>query len=88
MLGPPLVRGLNAFCRGAARWCVVRKPLPADVRDMYLAPYDSWANRIAVDRFVRTIVAVGHPDMEVRRARPANPQPRKPMDQFAHWDKF
>jgi nitroreductase len=35
-----------------------------------------------------TIVAVGHTDQERRRARPANPQPRKPMDEFAHWDRW
>jgi pimeloyl-ACP methyl ester carboxylesterase len=53
-LGPLLVRGLNAFCRGAARACVMR-PLPAEVRRAYLAPYDSWKNRIAVLRFVQDI---------------------------------
>jgi haloalkane dehalogenase len=54
-LGPVLIRGLNLFCRLAARWCVVRRPLPPAVRRMYLAPYDSWANRIAVLKFVQTI---------------------------------
>jgi haloalkane dehalogenase len=54
-LGPMLIRGLNLFCRAAARWCVVRRPLTAAVRRMYLAPYDSWAHRIAVLRFVQTI---------------------------------
>jgi nitroreductase len=34
------------------------------------------------------VVAIGHTDMEVRRARPANPQPRKPMAEFVHWDRF
>ena len=29
--------------------------MPRDVRDAYLAPYDSWANRIAVHRFVQDI---------------------------------
>jgi pimeloyl-ACP methyl ester carboxylesterase len=53
-LGSFLVRGLNAFCRGAARACVTR-PLPAEVRRAYLAPYDSWKNRIAVLRFVQDI---------------------------------
>jgi haloalkane dehalogenase len=52
--GPLLVRGLNAFCRGAARACC-RRPLPAPVRDGYLAPYDSWAHRIAVLRFIQDI---------------------------------
>jgi pimeloyl-ACP methyl ester carboxylesterase len=54
VLGPLLVRGLNAFCRGAVRFCVTR-PLPPDVRAAFLAPYDSWANRIAVLRFVQDI---------------------------------
>ena len=54
LLGPLLVRGLNLFCRGAPRVCV-RRPLPPDVRAAYLAPYDSWANRIAVLRFVQDI---------------------------------
>ncbi|HEX4591148.1 MAG TPA: alpha/beta fold hydrolase [Gemmataceae bacterium] len=59
-LGAVLVRGLNLFCRAAARWCTVRRPLPPAVRRMYLAPYDSWANRIAVLKFVQTIPLTGH----------------------------
>jgi haloalkane dehalogenase len=53
-LGPLLVRGLNAFCRGAVRSCVVH-PLPPAVCEGYLAPYDSWRSRIAVLRFVQDI---------------------------------
>jgi cis-3-alkyl-4-acyloxetan-2-one decarboxylase len=55
MLGSVLVRGLNAFCRGAARYGCTRRPMPADVRQAYLAPYNSWKNRIAVLRFVQDI---------------------------------
>jgi pimeloyl-ACP methyl ester carboxylesterase len=54
-LGAWLVRGLNAFCRGAARVGCTHHPMPRDVRDAYLAPYDSWAHRIAVHRFVQDI---------------------------------
>jgi haloalkane dehalogenase len=54
-IGAWLTRGLNAFARGAARKCAVRRPLPPAVRAGYLAPYDSWANRIAVHRFVADI---------------------------------
>lgn len=54
-LGGVLVRGLNAFARGAASRCVVRAPLSRAVRDGYLAPYDTPANRIAVHRFVQDI---------------------------------
>jgi pimeloyl-ACP methyl ester carboxylesterase len=53
-LGALLVRGFNAFSRGAVRYCVTR-PLDPAVRAAYLAPYDSWANRIAVLRFVQDI---------------------------------
>jgi haloalkane dehalogenase len=55
LLGAVLVRGCNAFCRAAARVGCKRRPMPPDVRAGYLAPYDSWANRIAVHRFVQDI---------------------------------
>lgn len=48
------VRGLNAFAQGAAYTCV-SKPMPKMVREAYVAPYDSWAHRIAVHRFVQDI---------------------------------
>ncbi len=54
-LGAFLVRGLNAFCVGAARIGCKRRPMSRDVRAAYLAPYDSWAHRIAVLRFVQDI---------------------------------
>lgn len=43
---------------------------------------------IPSDRRSIVVVAVGHTDQERRRARPANPQPRKPMDQFAYYDRY
>lgn len=54
-LGAWLILKRNAFCRAAAKWCVTRKPLPPDVRAMYLKPYDSPEHRIAVLKFVQTI---------------------------------
>lgn len=54
-LGALLVRGLSAFSRGANRRCVTRRPLSPEVAQEYLAPYDSWAHRIAVHRFVQDI---------------------------------
>ncbi len=54
-LGDFLVRGLNLFCRGAAKHCVTRRPLTPEIRAGYLAPYDSWRNRVAVLRFVQDI---------------------------------
>jgi pimeloyl-ACP methyl ester carboxylesterase len=50
-----LNQGLNAFCRGAVKYCVTRRPMPADVAAAYLAPYDSWTNRLAVRKFVDDI---------------------------------
>jgi cis-3-alkyl-4-acyloxetan-2-one decarboxylase len=55
LLGAMLVRGFNAFSRGAVKSCVTRKSMPTDVADAYCAPYDSWAHRIAVHRFVQDI---------------------------------
>jgi haloalkane dehalogenase len=54
LLGAGLIRGFNAFAAGAAKQGV-ETPMPADVRRAYLAPYDSWANRIATLRFVQDI---------------------------------
>lgn len=67
-LGEWLILQQNAFCRAAARWCVTRKPLPADVRAMYLAPYDTPAHRLAVLKFVQTIpLRDGDPGMDIVR---------------------
>lgn len=54
-LGEWLILKRNAFCRAAANWCVTRRPLPADVRAMYLRPYDTPEHRVAVLKFVQTI---------------------------------
>jgi haloalkane dehalogenase len=55
MAGALLVRGFNAFARGAARLAVTRVRLPKAVRDGLCAPYDSWDHRRAVLRFVQDI---------------------------------
>ncbi len=54
ILGALGVRGLNLFARAAQQMAVVRR-LPAPVRRGYLAPYDSWKNRITIQRFVEDI---------------------------------
>ncbi len=53
-LGSLLVRGFNAFSRGATRFAAKTKLAPS-VRDGLIAPYNSWDNRIAVLRFVQDI---------------------------------
>jgi len=61
------IRGLNAFVRGALMTCSVRPGrLTPQVKAGYLAPYDSWANRIAVQRFVEDIpLSPGDPSFEL-----------------------
>ena len=54
-IGALLVRGANAFSRGAVRYCVTRRPMSKAVAAGYVEPYDSWAHRIAVHRFVQDI---------------------------------
>ena len=53
-LGALAIRGFNAFS-GIASYVGVGKRMPADVRRAYVAPYDSWDNRIATLRFVQDI---------------------------------
>ena len=53
--GAWLILKRSYFCRNAIEWCVKRKPLPDDVARMYLMPYDTPANRVAVLKFVQTI---------------------------------
>ncbi|MFZ9347913.1 MAG: alpha/beta fold hydrolase [Arenimonas sp.] len=54
LLGAVLIRGFNFFARGAADLGVLR-PIPPVSRKALLAPYDSWAHRRAVHRFVQDI---------------------------------
>lgn len=54
-IGAVLVRGFNAFSRGAVQSCVTRHPMSKEVGDAYCAPYDSWNHRVAVHRFVQDI---------------------------------
>jgi len=62
-LGALIVRGFNGFAGPAARMAVT-KPLSRAARQGFLFPYDSWANRVAVGRFVRDIpLSSSHPSM-------------------------
>ena len=54
IIGPLAVRGLNGFAR-AAITMAVEKPLSRTARRGLLAPYDSWAHRVAIQRFVEDI---------------------------------
>jgi cis-3-alkyl-4-acyloxetan-2-one decarboxylase len=66
VLGTLANRGLNAFLRGALRTALEKhENMTPAVRAGYLAPYRSWHNRVAIDRFVKDIPrTVGHPSYE------------------------
>jgi len=82
LLGAGLIRGFNAFAAGAAKHGV-ETPMAADVRRAYLAPYDSWTNRIATLRFVQDIpLAPGD------RAWPPVEQAGKRLHEFADRPAF
>jgi cis-3-alkyl-4-acyloxetan-2-one decarboxylase len=61
-LGAFLVRGLNGFAEAATWMAMASRRLTWDERRAYLHPYDSWANRIGIDRFVKDIpMEADHP---------------------------
>ncbi|MFZ1933142.1 MAG: alpha/beta fold hydrolase [Thermoguttaceae bacterium] len=64
--GPLAVQGLNLFVRTALRTTVCkRERMTPAVRAGYLAPYDSWADRVAVLRFVLDIpLSPKHPSYQ------------------------
>jgi nitroreductase len=43
---------------------------------------------IPAERRVVTAVSLGVPDVAAIRAKPKNQQPRKPLDQYAHWGRY
>ncbi len=60
-LGALLVRGFNVFA-WAATFMAVRQKMAPEVAAGFLAPYSSWAKRVAVHRFVQDIpMHPGHP---------------------------
>jgi haloalkane dehalogenase len=61
LLGELAVRGANAFA-GMATLMAVERAMPPEVKRGFLAPYDSWQNRIATIRFVQDIpLTTEHP---------------------------
>jgi nitroreductase len=43
---------------------------------------------IPSERRARTLVTIGHTDRQARQALPRATQARKPMTEFAHWDRY
>lgn len=65
LLGDLAVRGLNGFALGGTIMAVER-PMAPEVRRGYLLPYGSWADRVAIQRFVRDIpMSPRHPTWAV-----------------------
>jgi haloalkane dehalogenase len=63
ILGRIAVQGLNLFSLGTVRMAIAdRKHLSPEAESGLLAPYNSWANRAAVYRFVQDIpLSPSHP---------------------------
>lgn len=55
VVGPLIVRGCNGFARPATTMAMHRRKMMADEKQGYLLPYDTWADRVAVNAFVRDI---------------------------------
>jgi pimeloyl-ACP methyl ester carboxylesterase len=63
--GTLLVRGANGFAGPATRMAMHRRKLSLDEKRAYLWPYDSWANRVAVDAFIKDIpLEASHPSRQ------------------------
>jgi pimeloyl-ACP methyl ester carboxylesterase len=82
VVGELLVRGLNGFAGPATHMAMHERRLTADERRGYLFPYDSWAHRRAVYRFVRDIpLELEHPSRpaieEIARGLPRLLRQRK-----------
>lgn len=64
LIGEALVRGLNGFAGPAISMAVTNK-LPGETARAFLAPYDSWQNRVAVAAFVKDIpLGEDHPSYQ------------------------
>lgn len=59
IIGPFIVRAFNGFA-WPATFMAVTKPMPKKICKAYLAPYDSWRNRVAVAAFVKDIPLEKH----------------------------
>jgi cis-3-alkyl-4-acyloxetan-2-one decarboxylase len=66
LFGPVAVQGLNLFVRTALRTTTCKhERMTSAVKAGYSAPYDSWANRVAVLRFVLDIpLSPKHPSYQ------------------------
>lgn len=81
-VGELVIRGFNAFSSGAS-WIGVERKMPAAVRRAYVAPYDTWANRISTVRFMQDI-----PLSSADKAWPLLEQAGRRLPEFADRPAF
>ena len=81
-IGEIAIRGFNAFSAGAS-WLGVKRRMPREVRRAYVAPYDSWRNRISTVRFMQDI-----PLSERDRAWPLVAEAGRRLPEFADRPAF
>jgi cis-3-alkyl-4-acyloxetan-2-one decarboxylase len=81
-IGEIVIRGFNAFSAGAS-WLGVKRRMPREVRRAYVAPYDSWRNRISTVRFMQDI-----PLSERDRAWPLVAEAGRRLPEFADRPAF
>ncbi len=43
---------------------------------------------IPQERLIRTVISLGYPDEEARRARPKVADARKPLSELVHWERY
>ncbi|MEE2684848.1 MAG: alpha/beta fold hydrolase [Planctomycetota bacterium] len=66
LLGNFMVRRLNLFARLALKMATYQKQLSKPAREGLLSPYDSYASRIAIARFIEQIPSSpGHPNWQL-----------------------
>jgi haloalkane dehalogenase len=83
--GPLLVRGLNGFA-GPAAWMASTRGLAPAVKEGFLFPYRTWADRVAVQRFVEDIpLEANHPSAPTLRAVEAGLEQLKDKPMLLAW---
>lgn len=84
--GTLLVRGCNAFAGPAVSMAMHRRVLSAEERQGFLLPYGSWADRVAVNAFVKDIpLSDAHPSMATLREVEAGIRLFKPNPVLILW---
>ncbi|WP_404422302.1 alpha/beta fold hydrolase [Nibricoccus sp. IMCC34717] len=77
VVGPLLVRGLNGFAWPATFMCTHTRALTCAEKQGYLHPHGNWADRVAVDGFVR--------DIPMEREHPTRPVLAEVAGSLSRW---